>query len=124
MIFKRTVSTASTVDSRNKSRSAPLEKKKSKGIDSKKSKRISVGSMRHSDTASLEPSVLKYVLDFGKYVHYTEYQKNVILLTYLRNVFLHLSFLFKVAVSYAQFKEGRLLWSITQIRCINSPGTK
>ncbi|KAM3964816.1 LOW QUALITY PROTEIN: hydrocephalus-inducing protein homolog [Aphomia sociella] len=56
-------STVSTVDSRKKSRSAPLDKKKS--METKKSKKTSVVSMKFSDSFSLEPSFLKYVLDFG-----------------------------------------------------------
>ncbi|KAL0894937.1 hypothetical protein ABMA27_013434 [Loxostege sticticalis] len=63
-----TMSTVSTVDSRKKSKSATFDKsdkKKSKAIDARKSKRTSMGSFKHSSSGSLEPSVLKYTLDFG-----------------------------------------------------------
>ncbi|XP_038212242.1 hydrocephalus-inducing protein-like [Zerene cesonia] len=61
-----TISTASTLDSRKKSKSAaPFEKRKSK-IDTKKSKRMSQASVKHSDTtSSMEHYVQKYVLEFG-----------------------------------------------------------
>jgi hypothetical protein len=63
----------STVDSRKKSKSATLDKvdkKKSKPVEPKKSKRTSMGSVKQSDSGSLEPSVLKYTLDFGnKYIN-------------------------------------------------------
>lgn len=63
------MSTASSMDTRKKSRSAPLIKKKSnKAVDSKKSKKVSQSSIRQSDSASMDPSVLKYVLDYGRYV--------------------------------------------------------
>lgn len=64
------MSTVSTVDSRKKSKSATFDKsdkKKSKAIDARKSKRTSMGSFKHSSSGSLEPSVLKYTLDFGKF---------------------------------------------------------
>ncbi|XP_069355214.1 hydrocephalus-inducing protein-like [Maniola hyperantus] len=61
-----TVSTVSTVDSRKKSKSATVDKKKSKHLEGKKSKRISHGSVKLSDGGStVEHSVLKYILNFG-----------------------------------------------------------
>lgn len=57
-----TVST--TVD--KKSKTASTEKRKSKQFETKKSRRTSSSSTRHSDGVSVEPSLLKYVLDFGK----------------------------------------------------------
>ncbi|CAH0726119.1 unnamed protein product, partial [Brenthis ino] len=60
-----TLSTVSTVDSRKKSRSAPIDKKKSKQLE-KRSKRMSQASIKASDTATtIEHSVLKYILNFG-----------------------------------------------------------
>ncbi|XP_064076651.1 hydrocephalus-inducing protein-like [Vanessa tameamea] len=61
-----TVSTVSTVDSRKKSKSAPVDKKKSRQLDAKKSKKASQASVKASDTiTSVEHSVLKYLLNFG-----------------------------------------------------------
>ncbi|CAF4756984.1 unnamed protein product [Pieris macdunnoughi] len=58
-----TVSTASTSDTRKKSKSAAVPKKSK--IEIKKSKRISQASVKHSDTtSSIEHSLQKYLLDF------------------------------------------------------------
>lgn len=61
------MSTVSTVDSRKKTKSATLggDRKKSKAIELKKSKMTSMGSVKASDS-SLEPSIMKYSLDFGE----------------------------------------------------------
>ncbi|XP_062524258.1 hydrocephalus-inducing protein homolog isoform X2 [Bombyx mori] len=59
-----TMSTVSTMDSRKKSRSAPVDKKKSKQLETRKTKRVSVGSTKQSE-CSLQNACLKYVLDFG-----------------------------------------------------------
>ncbi|XP_053606917.1 hydrocephalus-inducing protein homolog isoform X2 [Plodia interpunctella] len=56
-----TMSTVSTVDSRKKSKSAPLVKRKSKqAMESKRSRRTMA-----SNSMSLESNDLKYILDFG-----------------------------------------------------------
>ncbi|XP_045487724.1 hydrocephalus-inducing protein-like [Pieris rapae] len=58
-----TMSTASTSDTRKKSKSAAVPKKSKMEI--KKSKRISQASVKHSDTtSSIEHSLQKYLLDF------------------------------------------------------------
>lgn len=63
-----TVSTVSTVE--KKSKTASIEKKKSKSTagatDSKKARKVSNASARHSEATSMEPSLLKYILNFGK----------------------------------------------------------
>lgn len=57
------MSTVSTVDSRKKSKSAPLVKRKSKqAMESKRSRRTMA-----SNSMSLESNDLKYILDFGMY---------------------------------------------------------
>lgn len=59
------MSTVSTVETK-KSKSASIDRKKSKQLD-KKARKASSSSMRHSsESPSAEPSVLKYILDFGK----------------------------------------------------------
>nr|XP_021191308.2 hydrocephalus-inducing protein homolog [Helicoverpa armigera] len=62
-----TVSTVSTVE--KKSKTASIEKKKSKSTagatDSKKARKVSNASARHSEATSMEPSLLKYILNFG-----------------------------------------------------------
>ncbi|CAG9566725.1 unnamed protein product [Danaus chrysippus] len=61
-----TLSTVSTLDSRKKSKSATVERKKSRALEIKKSKRISQASVKMSDTtSSAEHSILKYILNFG-----------------------------------------------------------
>ncbi|CAH2104285.1 unnamed protein product [Euphydryas editha] len=62
-----TLSTVSTMDSsRKKSRSAPIDKKKSRQLVSKRSKKASQASVKASDTVtSFEHSILKYILNFG-----------------------------------------------------------
>lgn len=73
------MSTVSTVDSRKKTRSASIDKKKSKQIESRKSKRISMSSTKQSDSTNLDPSVLKYVLDFGGCEIFTIQRRSVIM---------------------------------------------
>ncbi|XP_026727025.1 hydrocephalus-inducing protein-like isoform X2 [Trichoplusia ni] len=59
-----TMSTVSTVETK-KSKSASIDRKKSKQLD-KKARKASSSSMRHSsESPSAEPSLLKYILDFG-----------------------------------------------------------
>lgn len=60
------MSSNSTTDTRKKSRSAPIDKKKLKEV--KKAKKSSNASMKQSDTNSPDQSLLKYTLDFGNFV--------------------------------------------------------
>ncbi|XP_059060604.1 hydrocephalus-inducing protein homolog [Achroia grisella] len=75
-----TPSTVSTMDSRKKSKSAPLDKKKSRTtIEVKKSKKTSLGSMKYSESSSADLSVLKYILDFGGCELSTMQKRNIIM---------------------------------------------
>ena len=71
IFYIRTLSTVSTVDSRKKSKSAPIDKKKS---SYNKRKKMSQASVKASDTCtSVEHSVLKYILNFGEITVYLFY---------------------------------------------------
>lgn len=83
------MSTVSTMEKKSKTASL-LEKKKSRtthAVESKKSKRISSASIRPLTYS--EPSLLKYVLDFGK----------------VKNVFI-IKFMFAATIKRFNFEIG------------------
>lgn len=67
MLLSGTASTTgSTSETKKKAKSAPTtdKKKKSKG------KKASQASIKQTDSSNAEPSVLKYILDFGKFIYF------------------------------------------------------
>ncbi|RVE54180.1 hypothetical protein evm_001303 [Chilo suppressalis] len=61
-----TLSTVSTVDTRKKSKSATLDKvERKRSIRPTDLKKYKIGSVKHSESGSVEMSLLKYVLDLG-----------------------------------------------------------